>query len=106
MLRSISHESQVDCVGLSLPGYISELAELKVVLLQPPFQIPHPSCAQYSCGIFNPISLLFLHLELGGCFLQSTASFSHVKPHVCSFLGLKEKDQPETLDIGKINIPN
>lgn len=34
------------------------------------------------------------------------ASYSHVKPHVCSFLGLKVKDQPETLDIGKINIPN
>lgn len=32
----------------------------------------------------------------------SNASFSHVKLHVCSFLGLKEKDQPETLDIGKI----
>lgn len=32
----------------------------------------------------------------------SNASFSHVKLHMCSFLGLKEKDQPETLDIGKI----
>lgn len=27
-------------------------------------------------------------------------------PHACSFLSLKEEDEPETLDTGKINIPN
>lgn len=74
MLRSIFHESQTDCVGLSqilqnlmdLPSYISELTELHAVWLQPPLQTPHPSCVQYSCGIFNRVSLLFpLRLELG-----------------------------------------
>lgn len=94
---------------MNLPSYISELTELNAVWLQPPLQTPHPSCAQYSCGIFNWVSLLFLLcLELGVSWKQnpSTARFSHVKPHVFSFLGLKEKDQQETLDTVKISIPN
>lgn len=89
MLRSISHEFQTDYVGLSqipqnlinLPGYISELSELNAVWLQPPFQTPQEA---------KPF----------------TVSFSHVKPHVCSFLGLKGEDQLETLDTGNINIPS
>lgn len=68
-----------DCVGLSqilqnlmsLPACISELTELNAVWLQPPFQKSHPSCALYSCGIFNQVYLLFLHLQLNGCLFQA-----------------------------------
>lgn len=79
MLRSIPHESQTDRVGLSqipqnlmnLPGYISELTELNAEWLQSPFQTPHPSCAQLSCGIFNEVSLFISSSPGAGCLLEA-----------------------------------